>query len=298
VTPIAKRELSFRRNVVRVGRYEITSVVDAFFAADGGAMFGVVPRPIWEKQIAPDARNRIRLAARCLVAVDSETRRVIVVDDGLGDKWDAKRTDLYAIDRSGVGLDAGLARRGLSRADVTDVLLTHLHFDHAGGTTRRGPDGKLELAFPRATYHLQRRSWQHAHAPTEKDAGSFVADDFSLLQHSNQLHLVEGEAQLFPDVELIVSEGHTPGQQLPRFHGDGTHVTLCGDVIPTHAHLRPTWVMAFDLFPVTTLEEKKVLLAEALEDGGVLAFQHDPTMAGCRLGEEDGRPVFREAVEI
>jgi glyoxylase-like metal-dependent hydrolase (beta-lactamase superfamily II) len=283
---------------VRVGRYEISGIVDAHFSADGGALFGVVPRPLWERQVVADARNRVRLASRCLVALDADARRVVLVDCGLGDKWSGKQADMFAIDRSAGGLDAGLARLGLSRSDVTDVLLSHLHFDHAGGVTRRGAGGRLELAFPRATHHLQRRAWQHAHAPTERDAGGFFADDFELLAHSNLLHLVEGEAQLFPDVDLIVSEGHTPGQQLPRFRGDGTHLTWCGDVIPTHAHLRPSWVMAYDLLPVTTLEEKKVLLAEALEDDGILAFDHDPGMAACRLGEEDGRPVFREAVEL
>ena len=283
---------------MRVGRYEITSVVDALFAVDGGALFGIVPRPLWERRVAPDARNRIPVASRCLVARDAAARRVVLVDCGLGDKLSAKQSDVYAVDRSAGGLDAGLARLGLSRAAVTDVVLTHLHFDHAGGATRRGPGGRLELAFPRATHHLQRRAWQHAHAATERDAASFLADDFELLGHTNQLHLVEGEAQLFPDVELIVSEGHSPGQQLPRFHGDGTHVTWCGDVIPTHLHLRTRWVTAYDLLPVTTVEEKKVLVAEALEDGGVIAFAHDARMAGCRLGEEDGRPVFREAVEI
>jgi glyoxylase-like metal-dependent hydrolase (beta-lactamase superfamily II) len=283
---------------VRVGRYEIASVVDGFFALDGGAMFGIVPRPLWERKIAPDAPNRIRLAARCLVAVDRDARRVVLVDDGVGEKWSPRQIDIYAIDRSGGDLDAGLARLGLSRTDVTDVLLTHLHFDHAGGTTRRGPAGRLELSFPRATHHLQRRHWQLAHAPSEKDAGSFFAEDFDLLQHSNLLHLVEGEAQLFPDVELIVSEGHTAAQQLPRFHGDGGHLTFCGDIIPTHAHLRPSWVMAYDNSPVTTVEEKKVLLAEALEDDGILFLEHDTGMAACRLGEEDGRPVFREAVPL
>lgn len=283
---------------MRVGRYEIASVVEAHFATDGGALFGVVPRPLWERRAVPDARNRVRLASRCLVAVDRDARRVVLVDSGLGDKWPPGRADQYAVDRSAGGLDAGLERLGLSRAEVTDVLLTHLHFDHAGGVTRRGEGGRLELAFPRATHHLQRRAWQHAHAPSERDARSFSPEDFELLGHSNQLHLVEGEAQLFPDVELIVSEGHTPGQQLPRFHGDGTHVTCCGDVIPTHLHLRPSWIMAYDLFPVTTLEEKKVLMAEALEDGGVLVFDHDAQMAACRLGEESGLPVFREAVEI
>ncbi|WP_242346908.1 MBL fold metallo-hydrolase [Anaeromyxobacter terrae] len=281
-----------------MGRYEIATVVDAWFALDGGAMFGIVPRPLWEKKLAPDARNRIRLAARCLVAIDRDARRVILVDDGLGDKWDAKRSDIYGIDRSAGGLDAGLARLGLSREDVTDVLLTHLHFDHAGGTTRRGRDGRLELSFPRATYHLQRRSWLWAHAPSDRDAGSFLPDDFALLQHSNHLHLIDGDASPFPDVDLILSEGHTVGQQLPRFRGEGTHLVYCGDIIPTHAHLRPSWVMGYDLFPVTTVEEKKVLLAEVLEDEGVLVFEHDPLMAGCRLREEEGQPVFHEAVEL
>jgi glyoxylase-like metal-dependent hydrolase (beta-lactamase superfamily II) len=282
---------------VRVGRYEIASVVDGWFALDGGAMFGIVPRPLWERRIAPDARNRIRLACRSLVAVDREARRVVLVDTGIGGNWDARRTDIYAIERSAGGLDGGLSRLGIGREDVTDVILTHLHFDHAGGATRPGPAG-LELSFPRATHHVQRRAWQLAHAPTEKDAGSFRPEDFELLQHSNLLHLVEGDARLLPDLEIIASEGHTAGQQLPRFHGEGTHVTYCGDVIPTHAHLRPSWVMAYDLLPVTTIEEKKVLLAEALEDDGVLVFEHDPVMAACRLREEDGQPVFREAVEL
>ncbi len=283
---------------MRVGRWEIGSVLDGFFALDGGAMFGVVPRPLWERALAPDARNRVRLAARCLLAVDRGARRVVLVDAGLGAKWDAARTDRYAVDRSAGDLDAGLARLGVGRADVTDVVLTHLHVGHAGGTTGPGPAGALELSFPRATHHVQRSQWQLAHAPSERDAASFLAADFELLAHSNLLHLVEGEARLFPDVELIVSEGHTAGQQLPRFHGDGTHVTFCGDVIPTHAHLRPSWVMAYDAAPVTTIEEKKVLVAEALEDDGVLFFEHDPDMPACRLREEDGQPVFREAVEV
>jgi glyoxylase-like metal-dependent hydrolase (beta-lactamase superfamily II) len=291
------RALAYVR-AVRLGRWELSSVVDATFALDGGAMFGIVPRTLWEQRIAPDARNRIPLAARCLLAVDRDARRVVLVDDGLGDKWDARRRDFYGVSEAG-GLDAGLARLGFAREDVTDVLLTHLHIGHAGGTTRRGRGGALELAFPRATVHLQRRAWQWAHAPSEKDAGSFLAEDFELLQHSDQLHLLDGEElELFPDVELIVSEGHAVAQQLPRFHGEGTHLTFCGDVIPTHAHLAPGWITAYDLFPITTVEEKKVLLAEALEDDGILFLEHDATMAGCRLREENGEPVFREAVEV
>jgi glyoxylase-like metal-dependent hydrolase (beta-lactamase superfamily II) len=283
---------------VRVGRYDISSIVDAFYALDGGAMFGAVPRPLWEKKLPCDARNRVRLASRCLLAVDRDERRVILVDAGIGGDWDAKHADIYAIDRSGGGLDAGLARLGLGRESVTDVVLTHLHFDHAGGAARRGADGRRELSFPRATHHVQRRAWQLAHGPSEKDARSFRPGDFEALQHSNLLHLVEGDATLFPDVEIIASEGHTAGQQLPRFHGDGVHLTFCGDVIPTHAHLRPSWVMAYDVLPLTTIEEKKVLMAEALEEDGILFFEHDPLMAACRLQEQDGQPAFREAVEL
>lgn len=283
---------------MRLGRWELFTLVDARFALDGGAMFGIVPKPLWEKRIPADARNRIPLVARCLVARDGDAGRVVLVDDGMGEKWDPKARDIYAIDRAGLGVDAGLAAHGIAREEVTDVLLTHLHFDHAGGTTRRGAGGALELSFPRATYHLQRRNWQWAHGPSEKDRGSFLADDFELLGHTDQLHLVDGEAALFPDFALFVSDGHTVAQQLPRFLGDGRHVTFCGDVIPTHAHLRPSWVMGYDLQPVTTIEEKQVLLAEALEEDGVLVFEHDATMAACTLREEEGRPVFAAAVDV
>jgi glyoxylase-like metal-dependent hydrolase (beta-lactamase superfamily II) len=283
---------------VQVGRYQVASLLSGHLALDGGAMFGVVPRPLWSRQIAPDDRHRVRLAARCLVAVDRDARRVILVDAGLGSKWDAVGADRYGVEEAPGGLEAALGRLGLAREDVTDVLVTHLHFDHAGGLTRRGAGGALELAFPRAVHHLQRRNWLWAHAPSERDRASYLPEDFELLGHSSQLHLVEGEAELFPDVELIVSEGHTAGMQLPRFRGGGTHLTFCGDLIPTAAHLRPAWGMAYDLRPLTTIEEKKVLLAEALEDDGVLAFEHDPAIAACRLGEEEGRPVFREAVPL
>jgi len=293
-----RERLVYVPRMLTLGRYRLAALLDGTFALDGGAMFGIIPRPLWEKLALPDDRNRVRLAARCLLAIDEAARRTILVDDGLGEKWDAKRADIYAIDRPGGGLDGGLATLGLGRSDITDVLLTHLHFDHVGGTTRRGPAGALELAFPAATFHVQRRNWQWAHTPTEKDAGSYLAENFALLEHSGRLHLIEGEGELFPDLELIVSEGHTVAQQLPRFHGAGTHLTHCGDVIPTRAHVRVPWVMAYDLYPLTTIEEKKMLLAEALEDDGMLFFGHDPDVAACRLHEVEGHPAFREAVAV
>jgi glyoxylase-like metal-dependent hydrolase (beta-lactamase superfamily II) len=238
------------------------------------------------------------VAARSLLAVDESSRRCVLVDAGMGDAPDPRRAERYAIDRSSGDLDASLARHGLTRADVTDLVLTHLHFDHAGGATRRGPGGAMEPAVPRATVHVQRRHWHWALAPTDRDRGSYVAESLEALGRSGHLHLLDGACELFPGLELIASDGHTVGQQLPRFQGGGTHLTFCGDVIPTRAHLKVTWVMAYDLNPLMTIEDKKMLLAEALEDDGVLFFEHDPDVAACRLQESDGHPGFREPVDL
>ncbi|HET7752681.1 MAG TPA: MBL fold metallo-hydrolase [Anaeromyxobacteraceae bacterium] len=282
---------------MQLGRWRLNSVMAGTYALDGGAMFGVVPRSLWEKHAPPDERNRVRLASRCLLAMDDSGRRVLV-DTGPGDRWDAARADRLAIDRSSGDLDQGLASLGLSRADVTDVVLTHLHLDHAGGSARRGASGELECAFPNASWHVQRRHWLWAQAPTEKERASYRNEDFEVLAHCGKLHLVEGPCELFPDMELLVSDSHTVGQQLPRFHAGNTHLTFCGDVIPTRAHIRVPWIMAYDLHPLTTLEEKKMILAEALEEDGILFFEHDLEVAACRLREDDGQPAFREAVVV
>jgi glyoxylase-like metal-dependent hydrolase (beta-lactamase superfamily II) len=284
--------------MLTLGRWRLAALRDGTFAIDGGALFGIVPRTLWERWIPPDARNRVRLPARCLLALDEATGRRILVDAGMGDAWTARRTKAFSPERSGGELDAGLSAHGLSRAELTDVVLTHLHFEHAGGCVRHVDRGRPEIAFPRATFHVQRRCWQWAHSPSEKDAGAFFPEVLDPLEHSGRLHLVDGELELYPDLELIVSEGHTVAQQLPRFHGDGTHLTHCADLVPTRAHVRFPWISAFDLFPLTTLEEKKMLLAQALEDGAILLLDHDPEVPACRLREEDGRPAFAEAVAL
>jgi glyoxylase-like metal-dependent hydrolase (beta-lactamase superfamily II) len=284
--------------MLQLGRWSLASVLDGTFALDGGAMFGIVPRALWERHASPDAQHRVRVAARSLLAVEEGSNRRLLVDVGMGDKWSVKEIAMYGLDRSRGDLDRELGRHGLSRAEITDVVLTHLHFDHAGGATRRGPGGELACAFPNACFHLQRRNWQWAQAPTEKDRGSYRAEDFEALAHCGKLHLLDGPCELAPDLEIIVSDGHTPGQQLPRFHGGGSHLTFCGDVIPTRAHLRIPWVMAYDLHPLTTLEDKKMLLAQALEDDGILFFEHDLEIAACRVAESDGQPGFREAVDL
>src|SRR5512143_803368 len=164
--------------MLRLGRWEVAAVQDGTFALDGGSLFGIVPRSLWAKQAPPDPQNRVRLAARCLLAVDADGRRRVLVDDGIGTGWEPAWGARYGVDQSGGGLEAGLRAHGLSRADITDVVLTHLHFDHAGGTVRPGPGGRPEIGFPRATIHVQRRAWQWAKAPTEHDWAEFRPECF------------------------------------------------------------------------------------------------------------------------
>lgn len=282
--------------MLRLGRFELHALEDGSFALDGGAMFGIVPKPLWERQLPADERNRVRLALRCLLVIDGPRR--ILIDDGMGDKWTEKQLGIYGLDRERSSLDRELARVGVAREEVTDVVLTHLHFDHAGGTTRRGPTGALELSFPNATHHLQTRNWRWAQAPTDKDAGSYLAENFDLLERSGRLHLLDGETELFPGLRLLLSEGHTVALQLPRIEDDSESLIYCADLIPTAAHLRPSWVMGYDLFPVTSIDEKKALLARAERDRSILFFEHEPRFAACRLRREGQDLVAGEPIAL
>lgn len=275
--------------------FKLHAIHDGSFALDGGAMFGVVPRPLWERQFPPDERNRIRLALRCLL-IDAGERKVLI-DDGIGSRWDGKHRAMYGIDHASMHLDAELAKAGVTREQITDVVLTHLHFDHAGGTVRAN-EGEAQLSFPNATYHLQRRHWKWAHQPSEKDRGSFRPEDFAALEKSGRLHLLEGNTELFDGVHLFVSEGHTVGLQLPRIERGGKTVVFCGDLVPTTAHLKAAWVAAYDLYPLTVIEEKKQLLAQAVEEGWVLFLEHDPNVAACTVTERDGHAVVDEVLTL
>lgn len=279
---------------LQLGRFRVHEIREGTIRLDGGAMFGVVPKPLWERHYPPDERNRITLALRCLLIVDGP--RKILVDDGAGARWDGRHRDMYGFENS--TMDQELARAGLTRDEVTDVVLTHLHFDHAGGTTR-DQHGELALSFPRATYHLQRRHWKWAHQPSEKDQGSFRPDDFAPLEKSGRLHLLEGNTELYQGVHLFVSEGHTVGLQLVRLEGGEQTLVFCGDLVPTTAHLRPPWVPAYDLYPLTSIEEKGQLLAQAVEEQWLLFLEHDPKVAVCTVTEvARGDVVVDKVVEI
>lgn len=275
-----------------LGRFEISTLLDGTIALDGGAMFGAIPRSLWERTMPADERNRVTLAVRCLLVVDGARR--ILVDAGVGSRWSEKHRGYYGLDGPR-GLSGELARRGYAPEDITDVVLTHLHFDHAGGAAVTDGEG-TRLAFPKATYHLQRRHWRWAHHPSDKDAGSFRPEDFAPLERTGQLHLLEGNTELYPDVHLFVSEGHTVGLQLLRLEGGGKTFAYLGDIVPTTAHLRSSWVMAYDLYPLTTIEEKKQLLAQALEEQWILGFEHDPKVAACTVRDDGAGHVVVDRV--
>jgi glyoxylase-like metal-dependent hydrolase (beta-lactamase superfamily II) len=277
---------------LQLGPHTLDAIETGTVALDGGAMFGIVPRTLWEKRIPPDDRNRIHLAARCLLI--RSAGRVILVDVGLGELWSEKERGLYGLTHAPQTMDEQLARLGLTRASVTDVILTHLHFDHAGGSL----DATGATAFPKATYHVQRRNWEWAVQPSDRDRGSYRKQTFEGLARSQSLHLVDGEGELFPGIQLFLSDGHTTAMQLVRVESDDGWLAYCADLIPTSAHFAPAWGMAYDLHPLRLIEEKKVLVAEALEDRGILFFEHDPLIQACRLKEVAGEVVVDERITL
>ncbi|MEW6062282.1 MAG: MBL fold metallo-hydrolase, partial [Bacteroidota bacterium] len=250
------------------------------FALDGGAMFGVVPWVFWSKTNPPDERQRITLAARCLL-IQGEGR-TILVDTGNGNKWNDKLKDIYRLDNSKFTLEDSLAKSGVKPEEVTDVILTHLHFDHCGGSTKI-VDSKLVPTFPNATYYVQKAHWEAAQNPTDRDRASFMKDDFQLLHQREMLKFVDGEQEIFPGISVIVCNGHTTAQQLPKI-SDGTNTLLYAcDLVPTTSHLPFPYIMGYDLRPLVTLEEKKRILPQAEKEGWMLFFEHDPETVAVKL---------------
>jgi methylmalonyl-CoA epimerase len=268
-----------------LGDLELISVHDGFFALDGGAMFGVVPKPLWAPKAPPDDRNRVTLAMRPLIVRGART---MIIDAGVGDKENAKFTEIYGLDRAR-HLDHTLADAGLSVEDVDIVLATHLHFDHAGGFTSRDRTGRVRPRFPRAQYVVRRGEWEDATHPNERNRASYLADNYVPLADAGVLQLVDDDQTIMPGVKVRRTGGHTMHHQMVIIESGGKAAAFAAELIPTTAHLPNAWIMSYDLYPMDTLAAKDPFVREAIDRDMLVFFEHDPSIAAGYLREVDRR---------
>lgn len=259
--------------MIKIGSYQIHAIETGEFALDGGAMFGVVPKNLWSKYIPVDEQNRIDMRLRCLL-LQGEGRNILI-DCGMGTKWDEKSIKIYRLDISKFSLEKSLSEKNLTTDDITDVILTHLHFDHAGGATKK-EKGKIVPTFSKATYYIQKENLEWAKNPKEKDRASYMKENWEPLLQEGILKIIGGAKEILPGIEMKLFYGHTSGIQLPYINDGKNKLFFCGDVIPTSVHLKIPWVMAYDNFPLTTIEEKKKILELATKENWALVFEHCP----------------------
>jgi glyoxylase-like metal-dependent hydrolase (beta-lactamase superfamily II) len=270
---------------MHLGDIELRYLDGGTFWLDGGAMFGVVPKPLWEKKCAPDERNRIRLRANSLLV--RAAGKNILIETGNGTKWDAKLRNIYGVEEGDPLMDS-LQKTGVAADEIDLVINTHLHFDHAGGNTRM-VDGKAIPAFRRARYVVQRTELEHAMAPTERDRGSYFADNFEPVSRAGQWQFSEGDDAIVPGISVKRIPGHNADIQAVIISGGGKKVVFVADLFPTRHHIPLPWIMAYDLYPLTTLETKRQWLGEIAKNGWIVAFGHDPEHAAATLHERDGK---------
>ncbi len=286
-------------------KFSITSVQGNRQKLDGGSMFGNVPRAMWEGWIPPDEQHRIPLACRAFLVREMESRRMILLEAGIGAFFEPRLADRFGVEDSGHQLLANLDALGVKPSDIDLVILSHLHFDHAGGLlTPWSPDGRHELVFPSAKFIAGREAWQRARSPHARDKASFVPALLDLLEASGRLELVDGDGGGIPGTpfSFSLSHGHTPGMLLTRLDGRDGHAVFCGDLIPGRPWVHLPVTMGYDRFPELLIEEKKVFLDRCMADGVRLLFTHDPDCAMAsvqrdakgRYGTRDEMPLLRD----
>ena len=269
---------------MKLGQFDVYALTDGTFTLDGGQMFGVVPKPLWEKALPSDARNRVRLGLTCLLVQTGKHN--IVIETGIGDKFDAKRADIYGVDHSSATLLSELDRHGVRPEAVSLVINTHLHFDHCGWNVRR-EGSALIPTFPRARYFVQKGEWEHALQPTERDRGSYMQEFFAAAEP--QTEFLNGDGEIAAGVHVEVLPGHTRHMQAVRIISEGQEACFISDLVPTCAHLQYPWIMSFDLYPLETLANKKRLLPRLAAEGVLVVFPHDAAIRCARLEERDGK---------
>jgi len=259
---------------MQIGDYKLHAVQTGLFKLDGGAMFGVVPKNLWQKTNPADSLNRIDMCTRALLLDNG--KRKILIDTGVGYKLSEKVNKIYDIDFSDYTLEKSLERLKVKKDDITDVILTHLHFDHAGGSTYYDAENRLRINFPNATYHVQRKQYEWALNPTERDRASFFPENYKPLEDNKVLKLIDGEIQFDELITLLPVNGHTSSMQLVKISDGSNTMLYTADLIPTAGHVPAPYIMGYDLFPLTTLEEKHKYLKDISRNKWSVFLEHDP----------------------
>jgi len=255
------------------------------FKLDGGAMFGVVPKTLWNRHNPADESNLCTWAMRCLLIENGN--RLMLVDTGLGTKQSEKFFSFYQPNRKDT-LENSLKQHGFHPSDITDVLLTHLHFDHCGGAVNLKNDGTFSVAFPNAKYWVSKGQWETAHQPNPREKASFLTENFDPIQASGQLNLIENASSLnFEGVDFLTVNGHTEQMILPLIEMNGRKVIYLADLMPSLAHINPAWVMAYDVRPLDTMKERQSLIEKAIQEDWILFFEHDAQNEAALLSKDD-----------
>jgi glyoxylase-like metal-dependent hydrolase (beta-lactamase superfamily II) len=270
-------------------------LTEAMFGLDGGAMFGIIPKPLWNRTNPGDENNRINLACRCmLVRYPGDVN--VLVDVGIGTKWSDKEREIYKINRQDAAMEKALAASDLTPEDIDHVVLTHLHFDHAGGVSTFDDANNVVPTFPNAQHWVQKRNWGWANSPSARDGGSYRQIDFGFFEGGEgALELVDGPGEILPGIEVFPMNGHTFGMQIVKVTDAAGDVWVhLADLIPTTSHLRDPYVMGYDLQPLVTVEEKREILYHAARNDWWLVFEHDPEVGAAQVEfDERERPRLR-----
>ena len=280
---------------MKIGKYDLYSVETSEFGLDGGAMFGIIPKPVWEKKVSADELNRVNMVTRSLLLVSDEKK--ILIDTGNGTKWEEKYKKIYDINTDQYNIEKSLGKYGFSSEQITDVICTHMHFDHIGGNTKI-KSGEVVPTFPNAKYWISEENWKLANHPSQKDAGSFIEHDWKVLAENQMIEIIDGREPFIEGIETFVTNGHTPGLLHPIV-SDGSNKLFYGaDIFPMVAHIPIPWVMAYDVQPVVTMEEKQKLLQKMEREDWILFFEHDPHIQACSVHKDGKHYKLNKEIKI
>ena len=281
-----------------LGNFELYTIETGDFKLDGGAMFGVVPKTLWSRGIPADEKNRIQMTMRCLLIKSKATNKLYLIDNGLGTKFSEKMMKIYQVDFSERSMQKSFKEHGFSFEDVTDVIFTHLHFDHCGGTSYLDEAGNSKFTFPNAEYHVTKTHWETATNPNAREKASFLPENINPLKETDKLHLVDENHEFEPGLSTIIVNGHTLGQQLPLIEGDHKKLCFVADLLPTHVHVPLPWVMGYDMYPAETLKEKEDFLKRAVEEDFYLYLEHDYYKEIIKLEFAEGKYSVTDSLSL